>query len=130
MDHRIYLPLLLVVFSTVITLCYVFVLFRRVSRLKIGNKKVEEIQKYIQDGATTFLVREYKLSIRYRRAFGGAWLYPCFKGCGRYRLASRNLLYRRRLFLRACRLDRYVNRYQSKCKNGYQSTGRRYVRRS
>ena len=63
MDHRIYLPLLLVVFSTVITLCYVFVLFRRVSRLKIGNKKVEEIQKYIQDGATTFLVREYKLII-------------------------------------------------------------------
>ena len=63
MDQNIYLPLLLVAFSAVITLCYVFVLFRKVSRLKIADKKVEEIQHYIHDGAMTFLVREYKLII-------------------------------------------------------------------
>ena len=61
MDARIYLPLLLVVFSAIVTLCYVFVLFRKVSRLKLGNKKVEELQKYIHGGAMTFLTREYKL---------------------------------------------------------------------
>lgn len=63
MDHQIYLPIVLVVFATVITLCYVFVLFRRVSRLKVANEKVEEIHKYIHEGAMTFLMREYKLII-------------------------------------------------------------------
>ncbi len=63
MDINIYLPLLLVAFAAVITLCYVFVLFRKVARIKIADKKVEEIQKYIHDGAMTFLVREYKLII-------------------------------------------------------------------
>ena len=63
MNQAIYLPLVLVAFSAIITLCYVFVLFRRVSRLKIGDKRVEEIQNYIHSGAMTFLVREYKLII-------------------------------------------------------------------
>ena len=63
METKIYLPLLLVAFAAIITLCYVFVIFRRVSRLKIGNKKVEELQQYIHDGAMTFLIREYKLII-------------------------------------------------------------------
>ena len=63
MDQNIYLPLLLVAFATVVTLLYVFVLFRRVSRTKIADKKVEEIQNYIHQGAMTFLMREYKLII-------------------------------------------------------------------
>ena len=63
MDVKIYLPLILVAFAAVITLCYVFVLFRRVSRLKINNARVEELQKYIHEGAMTFLIREYKLII-------------------------------------------------------------------
>ena len=63
MERSVYLPLLLVAFAAVITLCYVFVLFRKVSRMKIADKKVEEIQGYIHDGAMTFLVREYKLII-------------------------------------------------------------------
>ena len=63
MVKEIYLPLLLVAFAAVITLCYVFVLFRKVARLKIADKKVEEIQHYIHDGAMTFLIREYKLII-------------------------------------------------------------------
>ena len=63
MENTILLPLMLVIVATVITLCYVFVLFRKVSRLKIENKRVEEIQGYIHGGAMTFLVREYKLII-------------------------------------------------------------------
>ncbi|MBQ8351386.1 MAG: sodium-translocating pyrophosphatase [Clostridia bacterium] len=63
MEPNIYIPLLLVAFSAVITLCYVFVLFHKVSRLKLADKRVEEIQTYIHDGAMTFLVREYKLII-------------------------------------------------------------------
>ena len=63
MDKNIYLPLVLVAFAAVVTLCYVFVLFRRVSRIKIADKRVEEIQQYIHEGAMTFLVREYKLII-------------------------------------------------------------------
>ena len=63
MDINIYLPLALVAVAAVITLLYVFVLFRKVSRIKITDKRVEEIQKYIHDGAMTFLLREYKLII-------------------------------------------------------------------
>ena len=63
MEAKIYLPLVLVIFATVVTMCYVFVLFHKVSKLKIGNKKVEELERFIHDGAMTFLVREYKLII-------------------------------------------------------------------
>ena len=63
MEKAISLPLLLVIFAAVITLGYVFVLFRRVSRMPIGDKRIEDIHKYIHDGAMTFLVREYKLII-------------------------------------------------------------------
>ena len=61
MDKNIYLPLIFVAFAAVITLCYVFVLFRRVSRIKIADAKVAEIRQYIGDGAITFLRREYKI---------------------------------------------------------------------
>ena len=63
MQFEIALPLALVIFAALVTLGYVFVLFRRVSRLKIGDQKVEDIHKYIHDGAMTFLIREYKLII-------------------------------------------------------------------
>ncbi len=63
MEFEIYLPLILVVFATLITLGYVFVLFRRVSRVAINDQKVEDIQKHIHDGAMTFLMREYKLIV-------------------------------------------------------------------
>ena len=63
MDFNIYFPLILVMFAAVITLGYVFVLFRKVSRVKINDSKVEEIHNYIHKGAMTFLVREYKLII-------------------------------------------------------------------
>ena len=63
MEPKIYIPLILVAFATIVTLCYVFVLFRKVSKLKIADKKVEELQAYIHGGAMTFLVREYKIII-------------------------------------------------------------------
>ena len=63
MEFNIYFPLILVIFATVITLGYVFVLFHRVSRVPINDDKIETIHKHIHDGAMTFLVREYKLII-------------------------------------------------------------------
>lgn len=63
MEKSIYLPLLLIVFAAVVTLCYVYVLFRRVARMQVANAKVAQIQTYIHDGAMTFLVREYKLIV-------------------------------------------------------------------
>ena len=63
MQSEIYLPLVLVAFAALVTLGYVYVLFHKVSRLEIGNKRVEDIHKYIHDGAMTFLIREYKLII-------------------------------------------------------------------
>ena len=45
--------LLLVIFAALITLCYVFVLFHKVSRIKITNEKVDEIHKYIHKGEIT-----------------------------------------------------------------------------
>lgn len=60
MESTVYFPLILVAFAALITLCYVFVLFRRVSRIKINDEKVDEIHKYIHNGAMTFLLREYK----------------------------------------------------------------------
>ena len=61
MEFNIYFPLILVIFATVITLGYVFVLFHRVSRVPINDDKIETIHKHIHDGAMTFLIREYKL---------------------------------------------------------------------
>ena len=63
MEPKVYVPLTLVAFAAIITLCYVFVLFRKVAKLKINDKKVEELEKYIHGGAMTFLVREYKIII-------------------------------------------------------------------
>ena len=63
MEAKIYLPLALIAVAVVVTLLYVFVLFRKVARLNIGNKRVEELEKYIHGGAMTFLVREYKIII-------------------------------------------------------------------
>ena len=63
MKTELYLPLVLVACAALITLLYVFVLFRRVSRLAITNQRVLDIHKHIHDGAMTFLLREYKLII-------------------------------------------------------------------
>lgn len=51
----------LVVLVSLITLGYVFLIFRRINIIKITNKKNEEITSYIQEGAMAFLKREYKV---------------------------------------------------------------------
>ena len=63
MEHTIFTSLSLVAFAAIVTLCFVFVLFHKVSRLKIADKRVEEIRSYIHSGAMTFLTREFKLII-------------------------------------------------------------------
>jgi K(+)-stimulated pyrophosphate-energized sodium pump len=63
MNSTVLFVLLAVIISTLITILYVFVLFHKVSRVKITNAKVDEIHKYIHKGAMTFLVREYKIII-------------------------------------------------------------------
>ncbi|MBE7089244.1 MAG: sodium-translocating pyrophosphatase [Clostridiales bacterium] len=84
METTIYVCLALVAFAAVITLGYVFVLFRKVARLKLGNKKVEELQQYIHGGAMTFLVREYKLIIPFVLGVGALLailgFIPAFEG--------------------------------------------------
>ena len=67
--------LLIVIFSTLITLGYVYVLFHKVSKIEITNKKVEEVHKYIHDGALTFLKSEYKVIVPF--ILGFALLLTC-----------------------------------------------------
>ena len=84
MQATIYTCLTLVAFSAVVTIAFVFVLFHRISRLKLGNKKVEEIEQYIHGGAITFLTREYNLIIPFVLAVGVILtilgFIPTFKG--------------------------------------------------
>ena len=75
MDKTVLFVLLAVIIATLITILYVFVLFHKVSRVKITNAKVDEIHKYIHKGAMTFLVREYKIIIPF--IIGVAILLTC-----------------------------------------------------
>ena len=61
--------LLIVIFATLVTLGYVYVLFHKVSKIKITNQKVEEVHKYIHDGALTFLKSEFKVIIPFMLGF-------------------------------------------------------------
>ena len=61
--------LLIVIFATLITLGYVYVLFQKVSKIQITNKKVEEVHQYIHDGALTFLKSEFKIIIPFVLGF-------------------------------------------------------------
>lgn len=58
-----------VLLATIVTLAYVFILFRRVNRIEIKNNKVEEISSYIHEGAIAFLKREYKIIIPFVLVF-------------------------------------------------------------
>ena len=51
----------LVVLVSLITIGYVFLIFRRISKIKITNKKSQDISSYIHEGAIAFLKREYKV---------------------------------------------------------------------
>ena len=55
--------LLLVLSAALITILYAFFIFYKVGKIKIKNKKVEDVSSYIRNGAKTFLKREYKIII-------------------------------------------------------------------
>lgn len=53
----------LVIAAALITLCYAFILFRRVKKIKVSNERAGEIASDIHEGAMAFLLREYKVII-------------------------------------------------------------------
>ncbi len=55
--------LLAVVFTCLITLSYVFIIFRKIQRLKVVNADVDQISMHIRRGAITFLKREFAVMI-------------------------------------------------------------------
>lgn len=50
-----------IILLTLITLGYVFLIFRSIKKIKIANPQVEEISSFIHEGAMAFLKREYKV---------------------------------------------------------------------
>ena len=76
--------LLLVMGAAVVTLLYVYVLFHKVSKIKVKNQRIDEVHQYIHKGALTFLVSEYKVIIPFVFIFGGLLaglgLIPALKG--------------------------------------------------
>ncbi|MCB9498796.1 MAG: sodium-translocating pyrophosphatase [Bacillales bacterium] len=58
-----YLVFLVILLALVITIGYVFYLFRAVKKIKVENQKADEISGYIREGARAFLKREYRVII-------------------------------------------------------------------
>lgn len=48
---------------SLIALLYAFILFRKMSRIKVEHEKIKEIASYIHDGAMAFMKRQYKMII-------------------------------------------------------------------
>ena len=69
MDKEHIIILSLVIFATLITLGFVFILFRKVSKINVKDKRVEEVSGYIHSGAMAFLKREYKVIIPFVLGF-------------------------------------------------------------
>lgn len=63
--------LLIVIGAAVVTLLYVYVLFHKVSKIKVQNKRIDEVHQYIHKGALTFLISEYKVIIPFVIIVGG-----------------------------------------------------------
>ena len=53
----------LVICATLVTLAFVYILFRKVGKIKIDNQKMEDISGYIHSGAIAFMKREFKIII-------------------------------------------------------------------
>ena len=61
--EKIVISLVLVLVAALITILYAFLIFYKIGKIKIRNKKVEDVASYIRSGAMTFLKREYKIII-------------------------------------------------------------------
>ena len=74
----------LVIAIAVITIGYVFLIYHKINRLKVLNKKVENNAAYIRSGAITFLKREFKIIIPFvlilALVFVVLGFIPSFKG--------------------------------------------------
>ena len=55
--------LTLIIVAALATMTYVWVLYRRISKIKVANGRVAEISSFIESGAMAFLKREYKVII-------------------------------------------------------------------
>ena len=63
MKEKDLIIMLLIICATIVTLLYVYVLYKKVAKIKVTNAKVDEVHNYIHKGAMTFLTREYKVII-------------------------------------------------------------------
>ena len=73
----------LVIAIAIITIGYVFLIYHKIKRLKVVNKKVEDNASFIRSGAITFLKREFKIIIPFvliiALVFVGLGFIPAFK---------------------------------------------------
>ena len=73
----------LVIAIAIITIGYVFLIYHKIKRLKVVNKKVENNASFIRSGAITFLKREFKIIIPFvliiALVFVGLGFIPAFK---------------------------------------------------
>ncbi len=63
MSNKVVVSLVLALVAALITILYAFLIFYKIGKIKIKNKKVEDVSAYIRSGAMTFLKREYKIII-------------------------------------------------------------------
>ena len=61
----------LVIVATLVTLAFVYILFRKVSKIKVDDKNMEDIAGYIHSGALAFMKREFKIIIPFILVLAG-----------------------------------------------------------
>ncbi len=62
--HRILaISLGIAVFASLIAILYAFVLKRKVQKIEVAHKRIEEISSYIREGAIAFMKRQYTIII-------------------------------------------------------------------
>lgn len=60
-DRTLIIILALIIGTTLISLIYAFFLKGQLTKLKVGNSKIEEISSYIREGTLAFIKKEYKI---------------------------------------------------------------------
>ena len=63
MDNTTIFILTLIIVAALATMTYVWVLYRKIQKIKVANGRVSEISSFIESGAMAFLKREYKVII-------------------------------------------------------------------
>ncbi len=51
------------VFASLIAILYAFILKRKIKKIEVAHKKIEEISSYIREGAIAFMKRQYKIIV-------------------------------------------------------------------